>query len=231
MSKKTSTELQAELDALQAEKTEVEKVLATFPGPGDGSIALPEGERLASDATPEEIERARVLRDPYAGENFLDIKANPPGKELRWISPESRKRRGMRGWTVVRFDDAIGRELHKYINDPPSRYEGSSNMDAEVRRGDVVLAWIDVGIAEKRRQVASMKANRFRNSGAMQGSQRIGQFGQIVGDGLRDDPNPQYRAARGMVLPKDYRKRTADKVTDPAIRVEGRRLFGEPEQE
>jgi hypothetical protein len=217
-------QMQRELDSLQKEKDEIALVL---PGRGDGSTALPE-DHLASEATVEEIERAKVVRDPWAGQNAMKILVHPPGKHLQWISPDYRERRGMRGWTAVRYDDAIGRELHRYVTDPPSRMEGLVELGSVVRRGDVVLAWIDEGIFQSRILKGQEKANRNLRKGAGRGNQRIGEHGQSTDDGLRDDSNPRYRTRPGTVSPRrleEYRENAKGTVEDQRITVEGRRLF------
>jgi hypothetical protein len=226
-------ELQKQLDAAQGEKVEVAEQLASLPSAGDGSFKLPEG-HLASEATDEEIERASILRDPWAGQDALAILRQPPGKMLQWVAPEYRKRRGLRGWTAVRYDDAIGREIHLYINDPPSRMQGMADLDPVVRRGDVVLAWIDKGIYDKRILEGQRKANKNLVGAVNAGERQVGRFGKITGEGLQDDPNSKYRRKRapGMVSPRstaDYRDRAQGTFEDPRIRVEGRRLFSEPE--
>ena len=222
-------ELQKQLDAVQNTQAEIESQLGGLPGPSDGSTALPD-DRLASEATSDEVERARVLRDPWAGTNAMEILRHPPGKRLRWINPETRKQSGMRGYTPVRHGDAIGRELPKYIKEPPSRMEGLAEISEVVRRGDVVLAWIDEGIARAREQANRDKINRTNRSNADWAQREYGQHGRTTGPGLRDDPDPSFRARprRGIVSQErldDYRSRAKGTAKDPQIRVSGRRMF------
>lgn len=220
------------LQAVQAEQAEVAAQIVAMPRKYDGSTTLPQ-DHTASQATSSEIERAQVLRDPWAGQDALEILRHPPGKRLQWISPQYRERRGMRGWEPVRHDDAIGRELHLYINDPPSRMEGMAQLTEVVRRGDVVLAWIDEGIYQSRRDTSLRKANRNLNQATQRGNQPVGKFGRTTDEGLRDDPDSKYRykPRPGMVSPRtgaDYRNQAKGTVHDDRIAVEGRRLFGEP---
>ncbi len=236
---KNLADLQSQLDAIQSEQTELAAEIAKLPALPtrfDGSTELPT-DRPASQATPEEIERAQVVRDPWAGRNALQILKHPPGKRLQWISPEYRKRRGMRGWAAVQHDDAIGRELHLYINDPPSRMEGLADIGTVVRRGDVVLAWIDEGIFRARLRQGQDKANRRLADGATRGNSPIGKHGRTIGQGLSDDADSKYRRAKpapGFISPRrlaEYRAAAVGTAEDGRIAVEGRRLFdAEPDQ-
>lgn len=227
-------DMQKQLDALQAEQAEIGQKLASLPGPGDGSVALPE-DRPASMATDEEIAKAQVIRDPWSGQDALKILRHPPGKHLQWICPNYRERRGMRGWNPVRYDDAIGRELDKYITEPPSRMEGLIELGDVVRRGDVVLAWIDEGIYNARIQQGRAKAHRAITSNAARGNKKFGMHGQSVGDGLQDDQDPGFRRRyrKGLITPRtraEYEARaqgSARNLEDSQVKVEGRRLFGD----
>jgi hypothetical protein len=136
----------------------------------------------------------------------------------------------------VRYDDAIGRELHLYINDPPSRMEGMVDIGQVVRRGDVVLAWIDEGIFDARIKRGQDKANRGLQAGAGRDNRKFGKHGQMIGRGLEDDHDSKYRRARpapGFISPKrldDYRRAARGTVEDSQIAVEGRRLFDDPSE-
>jgi hypothetical protein len=228
-------ELQKQLDEVQSKQEDLKQQLDDMPSAADGSTALPGDGRLASQATPEEIERARVLRDPWAGSNAMEILCNPPGKVLRWINPISRAGRGMRGWTAVRYDDPIGREIDKYIKEPPNRMVGLAEISEVVRRGDMVLAWIDEGIQLARRDAIFSKNHRATLAAADHG-QREFKGGRSIGGGLRDDPDHGYRERprRGMVSQQrlnDYRSRARGDARNPddkQIRVTGRRLFDDP---
>lgn len=225
-------EMQAKLDAAQAEQVDVANKIAALPGKFDESIPLPE-DRKASESTADEVERALVVRDPWAGRNALQILRHPPGKRLRWISPTGREGRGMRGYTAVRYDDAIGRELDLYIVEPPSRMEGLTEIGAVVRRGDVVLAWIDEGIAVSRERDVRLRTSRGTRTAMARGQKEFGPHGRSIGDGLEDDPDPSYRQrpAPGFVSPKraaDYRANAQGDARNPRdtrIAVEGRNLL------
>lgn len=219
-------DLQKELDKLQSEKSEIEQQL-TPTLPADG--------RKASEATEEEIQRARVLRDPWDITNALKILKNPPGKILRWISPAYRAQgRGMRGWTAVRYDDPIGRELDLYIPDPPNRMLGMVELDDVVRRGDVVLCWLDEGVYARRRHKNNEKANRHLVDAAQHKNKAFGKYGSSYGEGLQDDPDPQFREARpapGMVSKQRLAEYAAERKQSmrQGRNVVGRRMFPHPE--
>jgi hypothetical protein len=224
-------DLQKELDQLQAEATEAKAELKA----AGANVGLPQDGRKASEMTEEEVERALVLRDPWDITNALKILSNPKGKVLRWISPQYRAQgRGMRGWIPVRYDDAIGRELDLYIPDPPSRMEGMVELDDVVRRGDVVLCWIDAGVFARRRQKNFDKANRHLIQAAQHKQRTFGKHGSTYGEGLQDDDEPQFREARpapGMVS----RERLAEYQQERKQRlrrgqpVVGTRMFPRPE--
>ena len=222
-------EMQKELDKLQAELQETK---AELPGVFDGSTALPKDGRLASQATEEEVERAMVLRDPWDVTNALRILSNPPGKVLRWISPAYRAQgRGMRGWIPVRYDDAIGRELDLYIPDPPSKMEGMVALDDVVRRGDVVLCWLDEGVYTRRRQKNFDKTNRHLQQAAQHRNKTFGKHGSTYGEGLQDDDEPQFREKRtapGMVSKQRLAEYIADRkqTLRQGRPVVGKRMFG-----
>ena len=227
--KKSTADLQAELDALQTEAAEIK---AEMPGVFDGSIGLPQ-DRKASEATEEEIARAQVLRDPWDTTNALKILAEPPGKVLRWISPAYRANgRGMRGWTPVRYDDAIGRELDLYIPDPPSRMQGMVDLGDVVRRGDVILCWLDEGIYRKRRHKNDSKTNDKLRAAAGHKNKPFGKHGSTYGAGLRDDEDPDFREPRpapGFVSKTRMDEQQVQDRYRKGGKVPGRSMFSRPD--
>jgi hypothetical protein len=214
---------------------EAEVEAAKPPAPTD-STPLPSDERLASEATEDEVARAQILRDPFDTKNALKILTDPPGKKLRWLSVVYREMRNMKGWQPVRYDDPIGREIHKYIGEPPSRMFGSAEQDALVRRGDVFLAWIDEGIWLERQRKRSAEASRKISPHQTKVQNQIGLHGVTTDPGLQQDANPYQlvRKAPGFVMPTEqaYRDRAKGTVDDPAQRVEGQNMFEEaPDEE
>lgn len=102
-----------------------------------------------------------VTYDPYDSQNPIKILADPPGFKLGWKNPIYRDGgRGWRGWRVVEHDDEIGRNLKRYLLDPPRRMEHA--VDNYVRRGDSVLCYIERELWEarqkKRTDIAARRA-------------------------------------------------------------------------
>lgn len=126
---------------------------------------------------------ATLVKDPFAQKDPLHFKKHPPGKHLSWLNPKLRASIGMRGFQYVSYDDPIGRELHLYLSDPPTKMEGSANLDNLVRRGDSVLGWIPWGIWQARQNARREKGNRL--SPEMLAPQLT------YGSGVTDDDNPR----------------------------------------
>ena len=110
----------------------------------------------------EQLREPRVLRDPFDVQNPHKILAHPPGLRLRWANPRYREHRGWRGWEPVHYDDEVGKNLSKYINDPPRRME--HNVDNLVRRGDSILCRIDEQMWEARQQRRTQRAAHRANA-------------------------------------------------------------------
>lgn len=224
-------DLEAKLAELKQQAADLQAVAdAARPAPPVESTPLP-GDRLASQATEEEVARAEVLRDPFDSTNALKILANPPGKMLRWLSLAYRDLRLMRGWQAVRYDDAIGRELHLYIGEPPARMVGTAALDNVVRRGDVFLAWIDRGIWLARQHAREAEAKR-RIAGHVTKEQKpIGKYAKTTDAGLAADANPYQevrRAPHFIARNADaYRELAQGTIEDPRIKAPGSNLFEE----
>lgn len=75
--------------------------------------------------------------DPYSRHNPHQPIAHPAGYILSWKNPKYRGSRGWEGWIKIEWDDEIGRNLTKYLNEAPDRMEGA--IDNYVRRGDLIL--------------------------------------------------------------------------------------------
>jgi len=224
--------LQAKLAQLKQQAAELQaQADAAKPADPVESTPLPQ-DRLASELTEEEVARAEVLRDPFDSTNALKILRNPPGKVLRWISAHYREIRSMRGWTPVLHDDAIGRELSRYVDEPPPRLANAAELDNVVRRGDTILAWLDRGIWLKRQLKREQMANRRITSLTSKESEQYGPHGSTVGHGLSRDENPyqEIRKAPHFVMPdeKAYRSRAKGTVDSPSIKAPGQSFFEEP---
>lgn len=228
--------LESKLAELKQQAAELEaQAEAAKPATPTDSTPLPV-DRLASQAEDEEVARAEVVRDPFDATNALKILMDPPGKKLRWLSLAYREGKGMKGWTPVERDDAIGRELHRYIAEPPARMVGSADMDNIVRRGDVFLAWIDRGIWQARQNKRVSEAHRRISPHVSATQERYGNHAMTTDAGLKRDSNPyqESRVAPGFVSRDqlDYRARAKGTTDDPRIRTSGRNMFEEaPEEE
>ncbi len=114
----------------------------------------PEPAPLAAPAAPVAAlpeDDAKVVYDPYDSQNPHKILADPPGFKLGWKNPLYRDgHRGWRGWRVVEHDSEIGRNLKRYLLDPPRRMEHA--VDNYVRRGDSVLCFLERDIWEARQK-------------------------------------------------------------------------------
>lgn len=98
-----------------------------------------------------EVADPKVVYDPFDSQNPHKILADPPGFKLGWKNPLYRDgHRGWRGWRAVEFDSEIGRNLKRYLLDPPRRMEHS--VDNYVRRGDSVLCFLEADIWEARQK-------------------------------------------------------------------------------
>lgn len=213
--------LQQELKELQEQEAELtQKVEApeSTPRAAGGS---------ASAITEEDIARAEIVRDPYNAGNPHKILSNPPGKVLRWLNVAYREMRGMKGWTPVRYDDAIGRDLPKYIGEPPPRMSGTAQLDDVVRRGDTFLAWIDRDIWVARQLKRTREAGRRMAPHSTPQQESYGQHASTYEKGYTRDGNPyqEVRTAPGFVNPNKEGFRQGRKQA-------GRNMFEEaPDEE
>jgi len=229
------TELEAKLQELKSQASAAKAAVdAAKPAAPAESTPLTEKE-FASQAVGDEVARAEILRDPYDSKNALKILTDPPGKKLRWMSIQYRETRGMKGWTAVRYDDPIGREIHRYVGEPPSRMLGTAEADMIVRRGDVFLAWIDYGIWAARQVARVRDATRRVSKHTTKSQNAIGEHAATTGDGLTADVNPYQviRKAPGFVDPNEqaYRDKARGTPADVSQRVAGRNLFEEASDE
>jgi len=121
--------------------------------------------------------------DPYDEQNPHAILSHPEGWVLSWKNPDYRAHRGWRGWVPVEYDDEIGQNLTKYLNDPPARMEGMANVDNYVRRGtDSILCKLPKDIWDARQAKRSRDAEfRFQQSQAAK-QQRTKHY-QTYGEG------------------------------------------------
>lgn len=86
------------------------------------------------------LREPELLSDPYSRHNPHQPVSHPAGKRLSWKNAKYRASRGWEGWVKVEWDDDIGKNLHRYLNEVPDRMDGA--VDNYVRRGDVILCWL-----------------------------------------------------------------------------------------
>lgn len=131
-----------------------------------------------------DVKEPQILHDPFDAKNPHKIIADPPGFKLGWKNPVYRDgHRGWRGWQAVEHDSEIGRNLKRYLLDPPRRMEHA--VDNYVRRGDSVLCYIDEEMWLARQNKRLERANKHASEHAK--DLRVDRPG---------DPNPTLSSGR-----------------------------------
>lgn len=143
------------------------------------------------------------------------------GRKLKWINPKLRDEIGMRGWEPVKFGDSFlvgevkdfetnevseqpGAKLGEYLNATPSRMNGSAHRDDYIRRGDLMLCWLDMKywIARMRRRDEDALKKRVQLSDEGDQYNVKGRRGaHVLGPGLTrggDPRQPQSTKSRYM---------------------------------
>ena len=144
------------------------------------------------------------------------------GRKLKWIYPPLRDDIGMRGWVPVQYGDSFlqgevkdfetgkvsieaGAKLEDYLGAAPSRMAGSEHRDDYVRRGDTVLAWLDMKIwiarMRKREDQATRKRAQLQNN---QDEYNVkGRLGaHVIGPGLTRGGDPhQHQSGKSRFMP------------------------------
>lgn len=155
------------------------------------------------EADGELIERdGDVLYDPFDSQDPFKILASiapsdeyPEGRVLGWKSPVYREKRGWRGWIPVEHGDEIAGEndqfLSNYIPDPPDRMIGPDALDNYVRRGDMVLSWIDARIWNTRQQKRELLARKRSVQAGSAKTEVLRDGVEIVGKGATKSSNPR----------------------------------------
>jgi len=158
---------------------------------------------------------ATLIHDPFANKNPMKFLKHPEGKRLTWANPVFREMHGLRGLKYVTYDSEIGRNLDKYLVDPPLKMEGSVKQDNFVRRGDAILAYLPYGIW-KARQIARVEnANRQIDKNSHKTNRQLNEEAGTFGKGLQRDTNPRAVTMeedresgsalkqRGIVMPRE----------------------------
>jgi len=139
-----------------------------------------------------------LYEDPFEDQSAHKIITNPPGFRLGWKNEELRcGSRGWRGWIPIEYDDEIGRELDKYIQCPPTRMEGSSQLDNKVRRGDTILCKLpeEIWLARQHKRV---KKDAMRQGVASNARNKQLMPGVITtGKGVSKDSAANHNAVHG----------------------------------
>lgn len=187
----------------------------------------------AQEEAGEPVEReSDVFVDPFEDHDALVFKCDviPPdsnwefGRKLKWINPRLRDEIGMRGWEPVKLGDSFllaevkdietgkvsevaGAGLSKYLHAIPTRMEGSSRLDDHVRRGDLILCWIDmkIYIARMRRRDEDALKKRLMLSDEGDQYDVHGRRGaHVVGPGLTRGGDPRQRqSSKSRYMPEN----------------------------
>ena len=144
------------------------------------------------------------------------------GRKLKWISPKLRDEIGMRGWEPVKFGDSFlhgevknietgkveempGAKLGEYLNATPSRMEGSARRDDYIRRGDLILCWLDMKywIARMRRRDEDALKKRLQLQNNQDEYNIKGRRGaHMIGPGLTRGGDPrQHQSVKSKYMP------------------------------
>lgn len=186
----------------------------------------------AQEADGEVVEReSDVFVDPFDTHNALKFKKDhidpdsnfEYGRKLKWINPKLRDDIGPKGWVPVRYGDSflegevfdpetgetrveMGAKLSEYLEAVPTRMEGNARRDDYVRRGDLILAWIDmitwIARMRNRDEVAMKKRIQLSNEGDVYDIK--GRRGaHVLGPGLTrgSDPRQQRRQSKPYMPP------------------------------
>jgi hypothetical protein len=110
-----------------------------------------------------------VLDDPYFAQRAFRItEIIPPddeyplGQKLSWKNMKHRDRSGYKGWIPIEWDDKYGKQVQKWIPDPPAKWQGPDKMDNIVRRGDSILCRLDMKYWNARQLRRELLAARDR---------------------------------------------------------------------
>jgi hypothetical protein len=214
----TNESLTNRLEAQQIEVLEYQEMVANL------ELGLEERE-----ADGELIERdGEIEYDPYSEQDPFKILNNipacrefPEGQKLGWKSPVYRDKRGWRGWFPIEHGDEYAGEndqfLSNYIPDPPERMIGPDRIDNYVRRGDMVLARMDMRIANTRMRKRELLAKKDQIKARSGKSHTLRDGVEIVGKGATKAANPR----KEFVIPAPIatkNREVGDRVVFPVTR-------------
>lgn len=220
------------LDTVQAQAETIELQQSQMEDFMDLVNDLKSRVEAQEDAGEEVVRESDVFIDPYEGHDGLDFVCQviPPdsnfefGRQLKWINPKLRSEIGMRGWEPVKFgasfllgevkdletskvSEVPGAKLGDYLKATPSRMEGSDRRDDHIRRGDLILCWIDmkIYIARMRRRDEDAMKKRILLSNENDQLDVHGRRGaHVIGPGLtRNSDSRQPQSTKSTYVPAD----------------------------
>ncbi|KPJ95874.1 MAG: hypothetical protein AMJ55_02995 [Gammaproteobacteria bacterium SG8_15] len=186
----TKSELQEENTILRQQNEALMDKFESLEKMVQDRTAELEGQIAESRANGEDIEpEVDEVKDPYAGQHPHIILADPPGYKLSWKNPDYRLKRGWRGWEPIEHDDEIGRELDKYLQDPPTKMEGGDLLDNKVRRGDCILCRLPIEIWDARQKAREQKDAARRKLASGSSNKQLAPGVTTFGKGQTPDPS------------------------------------------
>lgn len=189
---KDNAELQGDNTVLQEENAALRDKFSELETAVNDRIEAMQDQisQSAAEGNPVEPE-VKMIRDPYAQLHPHKIISHPEGKILSWKGEAYRAKRGWRGWNAVQHDDEIGRELRKYLADPPTKMEGTNELDNYVRRGDSILSWIDEDIWHARQKARTDKDRQRTGAVTKSNNRQLMPGVTTTGEGVKTDLVPK----------------------------------------
>ena len=143
--------------------------------------------------------KVRTETDEEGRKYFYTCDVVPPdetykmGRKLGWKGMRLRNEIGMQGWVVAKLTDPFlcaedgtpGGKLEDFLYAAPPRMEGSDNVDEHIRRGDVLLCWIDMKVWLARRRNREDKAMQRRSELHENDDKFIRRGVGLIGPGLQ----------------------------------------------
>ena len=189
---KDNAELQGDNKVLQDENAALRDKFSELETAVNDRIEAMQDQLIQSAAEGAPVEpEVKMIRDPYAQLHPHKIISHPEGKILSWKGEAYRAKRGWRGWSAVQHDDEIGRELSKYLADPPTKMEGTDERDNYVRRGDSILSWIDEDIWNARQQARTDKDRQRTGAVTDSRNRQLMPGVTTFGEGVKTDLIPK----------------------------------------
>ena len=160
---KADLERRLQMSELRADDAEAraENAEAVLEAPRPAVEIREDGVAVQTRVHEQTAQEPELLYDPFDSKNPHKIISNPSGFKLGWKNPMYRENhRGWRGWITVSYEDDIGKNLGKYLLDPPRKM--SHHDDLLVRRGDVILCKLPEDMWLARQKARTDRASRNR---------------------------------------------------------------------